>query len=214
MCVCTRPVPQVGKIISNTACADKHGPAPPASQECNTGVLCAYWKYHGTWGECSVSCGAETGMETRTQMCTYTDGSLALDSACDGLGASENRECNADVLCADWQYTWDGCSVTCGFGMETQTHMCTYTDAAPAPDSACDGPPEIESRVCYAGAPCNPSKCECPSHCFENAVLKVTFKLKGPVTLGQRGITYIVVYTTNILSGCEITSQAENVSLT
>jgi hypothetical protein len=104
---------------------------------------------------CTETCG--TGVQVASDLrCVLPNGTEGTLNDCPGLPPSLTQECNTDP-CPEFYYftgTYDGCSVTCGIGMQTRVVECRRVDNdTVVEDAMCTEAKPPESRSC-AAAPC------------------------------------------------------------
>ena len=99
------------------------------SEECNQ-AACVGWSKWGSFGACSVTCGA--GEQSRTRFCPTND--------CPGSGVN-SRACNIQE-CPYWS-NWSSfgpCSASCGDGSRSRNRVCIGGEPG---DVGCQGPTEF-----------------------------------------------------------------------
>lgn len=109
-----------GNPTSDTVCLSDPtaGPKPATSQSCNT-ASCS-WNY-GSWGSCSISCGAD-GTQTRTATCQNNNtGASAGSTALCGGASVTSQTCNNGPCPVDCVGSFSACSPSCGPGTQMYT---------------------------------------------------------------------------------------------
>ncbi|XP_030827982.1 A disintegrin and metalloproteinase with thrombospondin motifs 9 [Strongylocentrotus purpuratus] len=139
-----------GQTVSDSRCDHRK---PENSTTCNTQRCRPRW-HTGTYSSCSVTC--DKGLKTRIVVCQYEDGSLAVDSECEGEEKPPTeRECRKPS-CAKWKSgDWGECSVTCGRGTQEREVVCASNNQ------------EVNSSLCPGELPRTSKSCRrnsCPSY--------------------------------------------------
>ncbi|KAJ8046666.1 A disintegrin and metalloproteinase with thrombospondin motifs 9 [Holothuria leucospilota] len=112
--------------------------------------MCPSWQ-HGSWGECSVSCGR--GTKVRSARCLRYDGMQINDDMCNpATKPVEDQSCEmpacdgdqifslgARTFAGQWRMgAWTECSETCGPGKKERYVTCSSLDGTPTDDNMCD----------------------------------------------------------------------------
>ncbi|WAR18815.1 HMCN1-like protein [Mya arenaria] len=116
---CTNPEPQYGGL-------DCVGDSTE-SQTCNDGYCPVDGGYTlwSSWNACSVTCG--DGTQSRSRTCTSPEpqyGGLECIGVSTGSQSCNDGQCPIDGGYTLWS-VWDGCSATCGDGIQSRSRSCT-----------------------------------------------------------------------------------------
>ncbi|XP_050294454.1 papilin isoform X2 [Anthonomus grandis grandis] len=108
------------------------GRKPETSRRCNEVACEAQWVPH-PWGNCSVPCGEEGGIQTREVSCQQivSNGypSLVEETQCQGPKPPQQQTCNKGKTCASWHLgPWKPCDHLCGDGKQTRQVTCYIKD--------------------------------------------------------------------------------------
>lgn len=121
-----------------------------------------YWK-HGSWSECSVTCG--TGVQRQTVHCVERSRGIVEEHLCDPVTRPENNRsrCERDPCPPRWWVgEWQKCSSSCGaLGLSIRAVLCVQAlsveEKKALQPSDCEHMPKPESA-----SPCN-THVPCPS---------------------------------------------------
>lgn len=126
------------------------GDKPTTSQICNVQTCTSdYTWLIGDWSTCSKTCGG--GVQTRSIVCKYKDGTTATDSNCPTPKPTSEQPCNSEtcVKTYSWKTTdWSSCSKTCGNGTQTRIVYCADQTGATADASLCTGTKPPSEQLC------------------------------------------------------------------
>ncbi|ENN71822.1 hypothetical protein YQE_11556, partial [Dendroctonus ponderosae] len=136
---------------------------PETSRRCNEVACDAQWVPH-PWGNCSVPCGEEGGVQTREISCQQivSNGypSLVDESQCQDPKPPQQQTCNKGVTCATWHSgPWSPCDHLCGDGKQIRQVRCFIRDADDKiqimEDSTCEAIEDkpAEEQSCFS-RPC------------------------------------------------------------
>lgn len=133
-----------------------------ASEHTDTAAGVFYWK-HGSWSECSVTCG--TGLQRQTVHCVERSRGIVKEHLCDPVTRPDNNQsrCERDACPPRWWVgEWQRCSSSCGAqGLSIRAVLCVQAlnveEQKALQPLDCEHMPKPESH-----SPCN-THVPCPS---------------------------------------------------
>ena len=139
------------------------GPKPESARECNRNKCVRSYRWEAAeWGECSVSCGPNGGVQQRAVRCVDKFGSTVTGQACEltvGAAPDTSRPCNKNKPCRSYRWAikpWSSCSSWCGGGRMERSISCAGSDGRVHKDIYCamtSGEKAETVRACNT-APC------------------------------------------------------------
>lgn len=143
---------ETGTVAANSLCNAASMPAN--TQACTLYSSCTYSWVYSTWSTCSSTCGS--GVETRTAICTRSDGTAVAASYC-GPQQPLSRACTNYTGCTfGWVQAWGTCSSSCGIGTQSTVNSCQRSDGTAVPTVNCTGvAPAGVAQSCSSFSSCS-----------------------------------------------------------